>query len=147
MKIVAARAFSIERAIARVAASRREIQAAYLFGSRAAGTSRPNSDIDIAVLVNPDALKRAVLDYRLELMADFGAALHRPDVDLVVLNHASPLLAHRVLSGGVLVFERSPVARVRFQVRTAAMYADAVPMYETHIRYLKQRSRRTRVHG
>ncbi|MEQ1910501.1 MAG: nucleotidyltransferase domain-containing protein [Vicinamibacterales bacterium] len=137
----------MERTIARVAASRREIQAAYLFGSRATGKSRPNSDVDIAVLVNPDALKSAALDYRLELMADFGAALHRADIDLVVLNHASPLLAHRVLSGGVLAFERSRVARVRFQVRTAAMYADAVPMYETHIRYLKQRAGRTRVNG
>lgn len=146
MKIVAARASSIERAIARVAASRREIQAAYLFGSTTTDKSRPNSDVDIAVLVNPDALS-AVLDYRLELMADFGAALGRSDVDLVVLNHASPLLAHRVLSGGVLAFERSRVARVRFQVRTAAMYADAVPMYETHIRYLKQRPRRTHVNG
>jgi hypothetical protein len=40
-------------------------------------------------------------------MSELGAALHRSDVDVVVLNDASPLLAHRVLSTGRLVFERS----------------------------------------
>jgi hypothetical protein len=68
-------------------------------------------------------------------------------IDLVVLNDASPLLAHRVLSKGRLVFERSRSARVRFQVRTASRYADVIPMYETQIRYLKRQAQSGRLRG
>jgi hypothetical protein len=83
----------------------------------------------------------------LRLITDLGSALGRPDVDLVILNGASPLLAHRVLSTGRLVFERSASARVRFQVRTASRYADAVPVYETHIHYLRGDPRAGDVRG
>jgi len=144
---MAADVLSISRAIARVVSRRREIQATYLFGSTATGRTRPDSDVDVAVLLAPPVAKKRSLDYRLKLMADLGAALHRSDVDVVVLNEASPLLAHRVLSKGRLVFERSASARVRFQVRTAALYSDLVPMFETHIRDLKQRSREARTGG
>lgn len=112
-----------------------------MFGSVATGRARPDSDVDVAVLVDTAARRVPVLEYRLDLMADLGAALHRNDVEVVVLNEAPPLLAHRVLSRGVLVFERSKSARVRFQVRTAARYLDRIPMIETHIRRLKRRVR------
>ena len=61
------------------------------------------------------------------------------------INQATPLLAHRVLSQGTLVFERSAVARVRFQVKTASRYLDLIPMFETHIRYLKKGVREGRI--
>ena len=80
-------------------------------------------------------------------MADLGAALHRSDVDVVILNEASPLLAHRVLSQGTLVFERSAPARVRFQTKTAGLYLDLIPTFETHIRYLKRNVREGRIVG
>ena len=38
-----------------------EVRLAYLFGSVAAGTARPSSDLDVAVLLTPDA-GHAVLD-------------------------------------------------------------------------------------
>jgi uncharacterized protein len=138
---------SIEQAVARCVSGRKEIQAAYLFGSVAAGRPRPDSDIDIAVLVDRRVRPARRLDYRLKLMADLGAALRRSDVGVVILNEAPPLLAHRVLSKGTLVFERSASARVRFQVRTASRYFDLVPMFETQIRYLKASVREGRVVG
>jgi len=128
-------------------ARRREVQAAYLFGSAVTGRLHPGSDVDVAVLLaRPPAAARS-LNYRLRLMTDLGAALRRSDVDVVILNEAPPLLAHRVLSKGKLVFERSKSARVRFQVRVAAQYADLVPMLETHIRYLKQHARSRKILG
>lgn len=129
---------SITRAVARCVSGRREIQAAYVFGSVATGRVRPDSDVDIAVLIDRRVLPAHMLKYRLKLMADLGAVLRRSDVDVVILNEAPPLLAHRVLSQGTLVCERSPTARVRFQVRTAARYFDLIPTLEAHIRYLKQ---------
>lgn len=133
--------------MSRCLSKRREIDAAYVFGSAATGRTRRDSDLDIAVLLaRPLAPSRAT-DYRLGLMTDLGSVLHRSDVEVVILNDASPLLAHRVLSRGTLVFERSASARIRFQVRTASRYFDLIPMYETHIRYLKQRVKERRGFG
>ena len=115
-----------------------------MFGSVATGRARPDSDIDIAVLLDSKVQPSQFLEYRLELMADLGSALQRFNVDVVV---ATPLLAHRVLSQGRLVFERSASARVRFQVQTASRYLDLIPMFETHIRYLKKSVREGRVIG
>ncbi len=135
-----------ERAIVRCLSHRREIQAAYVFGSGATGRVRADSDLDIAVLIDRRAVSDS-LDYRLKLMADLGSALRRSDIDLVILNDASPLLVHRILSRGKLVFERSASARVRFQVRAAGRYLDLVPMFETHLWYLKKSVREGRVVG
>jgi hypothetical protein len=131
-------AASLDRAIARCLKPHKEVAAAYVFGSVAAGRARPDSDIDIGVLLARRLPARRVLSYRLALAADLGAALRRSAIDVVVLNDASPLLAHRVLSRGRLVFERSASARVRFQVQTARRYADVAPIYDLHIRYMKR---------
>ncbi len=45
------------------------------------------------------------------------------------------------------MLERSAPARVRFQVKTASRYFDLIPMFETHIRYLKKNVREGRVIG
>ena len=128
------------RVVARICARRPEIQAAYIFGSVAQGRARPDSDIDIAVLLNRALTAARALTYRLDLAAALGALLHRDDVQLVVLNEAPPLLAHRVLSRGVLVFERSRAARARFQVETARRYADMVPAIERYVEHLKKQT-------
>ena len=138
---------SITRAVSRCLAKRPEIQAAYVFGSVASGRARADSDVDVAVLIDRRVPPGRILKYRLKLMADLGTALHRSDVDVVILNEASPLLAHRVLSQGTLVFERSAPARVRFQTKTAGLYLDLIPTFETHIRYLKRNVREGRIVG
>ena len=69
-----------------------------IYGSAATGRMRKDSDIDVAVLVSDRVRRSRLLQFRLRLMADLGAALRRSDVDLVILNEALPLLAHRVLS-------------------------------------------------
>lgn len=134
-------------AVARACRKRREIQAAYVFGSVAQGRARPDSDIDVAVLLGRRPSARRALGYRLKLAGDLGAALHRDDVQVVVLNDAPPLLAQRVLSLGTLVFERSRSARVRFQVQTAGRYDDLVPTMERYIARLKRDVREGRLGG
>jgi predicted nucleotidyltransferase len=137
----------VKRAVKRCMLNRMEIQAAYVFGSAASGRMRPDSDVDVAILLDERVRPAQFFDYRVKLMADIGSALNTSRVDLIVLNEATPLLAHRVLSQGQLVFERSASARVRFQVRTASRYLDLIPMFETHIRYLKKGARAGRFIG
>src|SRR5262245_5965289 len=113
---------SIGRAIVRYLESKPEVQAAYMFGSVIAGRARRDSDVDVAVLVSEKVMRGDPFRYRLGLMTDLMSILKRDDVDLILLNQAPPLLAHRVLKKGKLIFERSASARVAFQVRTINRY-------------------------
>ena len=140
-------AASIKGALVKCLSKRREIQAAYIFGSVASGRNRLGSDIDIAVLLNDKSSRLNSLDYRLQLAADLNSAIGRSDVDLVILNEAPPVLAHQVLSKGQLVFERSPSARVDFQVRTVNAYLDTEPMRALYRSYLKKRIREGKIFG
>ena len=133
--------------MARLASCHREIQAAYIFGSVAQGRARPDSDIDVAVLLGRRLSDARALRYRLTLAGELGAALHRNDVQLVILNDAPPLLAQRVLSRGALVFQRSRAARVRFHVATAQRYEDIVPTMERYVERLKKHVRHGRASG
>jgi predicted nucleotidyltransferase len=138
---------SIERAAVSFLRTRREVEAAYIFGSVVTGRARPDSDVDIAVLVSKRVMRQDPFRYRLELMGDLAGVLGRNDVDLILLNQSPPLLAHRVLKTGRLIFERSPSARVAFQVQTVNRYLDTVPMRNLYLAYLKKHAREGRIFG
>jgi predicted nucleotidyltransferase len=116
-----------------------EVLAAYVFGSVAAGRARPNSDVDIAVLLDIAAIPEDLFEYRLSLMAELRNVLKTPDVDVVILNEAPPALAQNVISTGRLIFERSRSGRIRFQIRTLNEFLDTQPMRDTHLKVLKRR--------
>ena len=99
--------------------------AAWLFGSRARGTARPGSDVDVALLYAspPDATLSALP----ERVAAAVEAAMRTEADLVVLNHAAVDLVHRVLRDGVLLLDRRPSARIAFEVRSRREYFDLLP--------------------
>ena len=113
----------------------------------AQGRARTDSDIDVGVLLGRRLPDARALRYRLKLAGELGAALHRDDVQLVILNDAPPLLAQRALSRGVLVFQRSRAARVRFHVATAQRYEDMAPTMARYVDRLKQHVRNGRTGG
>jgi len=125
--------------VARLAATKPEILAAYIFGSVATGRARPDSDIDIAVLLDSEFAKCRPLKYRPELISEAGAALNTFNVDVVLLNETSPALAHNVVTKGKLVYERSRSARVAFQVRNLNEYVDLEPIHKAHLQSVKRR--------
>lgn len=86
----------------------------YLHGSRAAGTARPDSDIDVAAYYDGAAPQA------FEVLLPSG-------VDLVVLNHAPLELAGRIAVHGKLLFERDPAARVGWEATTRKIYFDELP--------------------
>ena len=97
---------SIKRAALRCVEQFPDVLAAYIFGSLAKGRTHRNSDVDIAVLVSDEVIKSDPFRYRLKLAAELAPALRRDDIDVVLLNQAPPLLAHRVLRDGKLILER-----------------------------------------
>lgn len=115
--------------------SHEDVIVAYLFGSAARGELRPSSDVDIGILVSAPPRKAGLAmeasgptltSLRGDLEDALREAVHRP-VDLVILNHASPDLIHRVLRDGVLVIERDRSARIRFEVNARNDYFDVLP--------------------
>ena len=130
---------NIEALVAYLAAQP-DVLAAYLFGSYARGDARPDSDVDLAVLLSTtDEMER--FERRLELIGAVGEVLGRRSADLVVLNDSPPLLTHQVLTHGRLIAERDRMARVEFEVRAGKIYADLLPMYEYFSRDLFQKIR------
>lgn len=84
---------------------------AFLHGSRATGSARPDSDVDVAAWFGPDAPD----GWEVDLPAR---------VDLAVLDRASLELAGRVALHGELLFDDDPPARVEWQARTRLVYLD-----------------------
>lgn len=119
-------------------AAQPDVVAAYLFGSVAQGRARPQSDVDIAVLLAADLDEEARFDRRLRLGWEVESIIGRR-TDLVVLNDAPPRLQHQVLKHGWLIYERDRAARVEFEVRAGKIYADLKPMYDFHTRDLLQK--------
>jgi uncharacterized protein YutE (UPF0331/DUF86 family)/predicted nucleotidyltransferase len=108
------------------------LAAAYLFGSVARGTARPDSDVDMGVLyVDEPPPGLAGLGGHLEAALE---SLLRLPVQLVVLNRAPVDLAKRVLRDGILLLDRDRSRRIRFEVRTRQEFWDLEPFLRRYRR-------------
>ncbi len=97
---------------------------AYLFGGRAKG--KRSGDVDVAIWLDGE------VDY-LWLIARLGEAIHA-EIDLVLLNGASPLMRQQVLLHGRLLLCRDKNALVRFKVCTLHEYEDFRHLQEVYVR-------------
>ncbi len=106
---------------------RAEVVAASLFGSRAAGSPRADSDADIAVWLDPslDPVERLEVGLRLEREL---AELSDVPIDVVVLNDASPNIRHRALRDGRRLVDRDPRTRMRLETEALIRYLDTQPL-------------------
>lgn len=118
---------SLKDRIRTALALREEVREGYLFGSQARGDARPDSDVDVAVFVDADALERPGFGYAAELGAHLQSALERSDIDIVVLNRAPPLLYYRVLRDGTRLLSRDPPATTTREGRALSRYFDYIP--------------------
>jgi predicted nucleotidyltransferase len=100
--------------------------AVYLFGSVARAESAAGSDVDIAILFDQDP-PRTLAGLHLGLADALQRTLGRR-VDLIILNHASADLVHRVLRDGILLCEPNRSARIRFEIRLRNEYFDLEPI-------------------
>jgi predicted nucleotidyltransferase len=115
---------SLDERLGRVLSEGGDVRLAMLFGSRARGQARPDSDFDIAVLLEGDAARADRGRTVRELAARLGRVVSAALIDLVILNDAPALLRHRVLRDGRVLFQRGPEDRVRFAIQTIRDYQD-----------------------
>ena len=106
-----------------------EVDVAYLFGSRARGNFTEESDFDFAVLLSRNFNDPYDL---VRLIHDLAVALGVKDekINLVILNDASLELAYKVISEGIIIYERNVEKRVDFEVNTLKFYLDFKPILD-----------------
>ncbi len=102
------------------------VAAVYLFGSRARGRTTAASDVDVAILFEPNQVPdaRRILD----LQEDLAGRLHVPRVDVVVMNHINPILKYQIFRYGTCVAEKNVKQLRVFRVRSLTEYADTKRM-------------------
>lgn len=139
MRVVLPPSLSLDPLVALFAAEPGVI-AVWLFGSRARGDHRADSDVDVAVLAE-DAGDENPLHRRFRWKVAAADALGVPDeaVDLVVLPEAPALLTHGILMEGRLLLDRDPDTRIEFQVRALHRAMEA-----RHLREIAMRERARR---
>jgi predicted nucleotidyltransferase len=118
-----------ERALARLseAFDVEGVVAAMLIGSQARGTAGPLSDIDSPTGTPPVSIP-APAAMRLNLISAAVSALGTDEVDVVPLNHASPLFRHRAIRDGKRFLVRDRILRVRLDTRAMLEYFDTKPL-------------------
>lgn len=106
--------------IQRAALKKMAVVLLYVHGSIASGQAGKESDVDVAVLFehSPEDPVRATTAI-VEALQGFVPGR---EMDVAILNDASPLLAQSVASRGKLLFARSPADDLLFQVRAMHEY-------------------------
>jgi predicted nucleotidyltransferase len=123
---------ALVRAIRAALAAIPSIRVAYLFGSRARGAARPDSDLDIAI-----ALPREMEDaergrIKLQVIDALTASLGRLGelADIVDLDRAGSAVAFAAIAQGKCAYARDRADRVRLETRIARRYDDERPYRE-----------------
>lgn len=104
------------------------VVAATLIGSQARGTVGPLPDVDIAVWHGARPGFTRSLRSSLDLAGDAGRALGTDEIEVVMLNHAPPLMRHRAIRDGKRLVERDHDQRVRLETRAILDYLDTAPL-------------------
>ena len=97
------------------------VQLAVLFGSTARGQRRPESDVDVGVLLDPGTPA-----IRLHAQAALGRAAGR-DVHVIYLDEAPPLLRFEIARDGVVLVERTPDLWTDFKAKAMVDWWDWAP--------------------
>jgi len=126
----------LERVIAAVR-SMPGVRLAVLFGSFARDRARPDSDVDIAVMLEPSVTSEGELALQEAIAKSTGR-----DVDLVRLESADVILRNRIAREGVLLFEAAPGNFARFQAGAALEYLEMEPLLiDARERFLRRVAR------
>ena len=101
------------------------IVAAWIFGSAREGSIRPGADIDIGVFF----ARMPSIDELADLRSALQDVLAFDEVDLVVLNEASPILRFEAISGRP-VYTADLESRATFVSLTAREYEDEMAQWQ-----------------
>ncbi len=117
---------AVDRLIAK-AAQDPNVLAVMIFGSTARGEQNPASDVDICLVLRPEASQEmGRSEKRLEYLAQF-------DLDVQVFQHLPLPVRRRVLKEGRVLLSKDDDALYRLASRTAQAFEDFRPAYQRHL--------------
>lgn len=124
-------------AVKTVLGARSDVRLALVFGSRARGDARPDSDLDVAALfdADPDLLELGGLVSELESATGL-------EVDLVELRNLpsrEPYLAYLIAAEGVAAFERAPGAFADYKTQACIRWFDIQDFHERQMLLMRER--------
>ncbi len=108
-----------------IVAKRYNLALLVLFGSRARGDQRQNSDFDLAYLAN----QSLPLEREAELATDL-AEICRGRIDLADIGRASPLLRFQIFRHGRALYEKEAGLFVERFLQAARIYEETLPLYK-----------------
>ena len=123
--------------IGKVIAADPRIAYALVFGSRARGTARADSDLDVAI-------GGLAVPFSVHELGDLVGRLESAtgnNVDLVVLDEVPPSIAYRVFRDGIVVLDRDHRALVNRRARAVMEYLDWKPVEDFFIGYARRARR------
>lgn len=118
----------IKKIIASLSTKEPAIMAAYVFGSIVTGMVKTKSDLDVAILLDEKKSERfSILSFITDLEKKTGRR-----ADVVNLNKAGEVLKFEVRRKGILVFERSPEFRKKFEIKGRKSYEDFLYIHKRY---------------
>jgi len=112
-----------------------KITLAYIFGSRARGTSREDSDWDIAIYKG----RKLSHDELFKLTLKISKILNVPIeyIDIVDLYNIDPLLGFTVINEGKTIYCKNPEIKWKIEYKILRNYLDTQDMYHIYLKNLK----------
>lgn len=109
-----------------------QVMVVYLFGSQCQkGVKRPR-DIDLAILLKEEISLRQLLRFKLEVSRRIEVA----NVDIVVLDNASPLLKYEIVSSGEVILVKDEQAQWEFESEVYLHFFDTHYLRKVQDSYL-----------
>jgi len=120
----------ISSAVQAALRTRPEVPVGYVFGSRARGDARADSDLDVGLVFSRgvERAERERVAVAVAVAVARGTGVER--VDVVDLDEQGPIFCHRVLCEGERVHEVDTARRVDFESDTLVRAFDFRPTYE-----------------
>jgi len=110
--------------------SRHPVVLAYIYGSVAVEKATSSSDIDLALVVEEDAISSDVrLKFELQIEEEIARKCEIGNADVRVINDAPLIIKGEVVTTGRLIFCRNEEARVAFETQTRMAYFDFLPVH------------------
>jgi predicted nucleotidyltransferase len=105
-----------------------------IFGSYITENFNSNSDIDIAVQAeNVDLIN----NNKLKLLNEISALFNHRETDLILLNHADPLLKFNIAQEGKLIYQAEEGLFNIFKVRAMSEHNDAQKFYKLDKKFIE----------
>lgn len=125
--------------------ARPNVSAVYLYGSRARGDERQDSDIDLAVLLSNKQKPTSSDMPQVTFMQELTKHLQRK-VDVQDLQSCSVDFVHRVLTEGKLITANNDTERVAFEEEILRKYFDMKPGLDEYYTKLSEITKKGELH-